>query len=442
MTEGSPTKLLLLLAAPLMLANWGQQLYMIVDSIIVGRGVGVQALAAVGATDWAYWLALWVIQAMTQGFAIPIAQYFGEGDRVRLRQSVAMSVKLCLVIGVGMTALFLLLGRTLLRILQTPADIFEGASVYLLTMYAGILIVMAYNMAASILRALGDGKTPLIAIAVAAVTNIVLDVLFVLVFHWGIFGAAIATITAQLLAFAYCFQVLRKMELLRMDKDDWRYRPDTVARQCQLGFPLALQHVLIAVGGMILQSAINKHGFIFIAGFTATNKVIGLLESSAISLGYAITTYTAQNFGRGLYNRIRQGLKSSVLVAVLLSVVVSGVMLVAGRFVVSLFIDSASADAAQTIDVAYHYLFIASCLLITLYLLHVFRSTLQGIGNAIAPLLSGVMEFIARVSVALVFVPLVSDELIFFAEPTAWIAAAAVLIGVCLQKVHALPHDQ
>src|SRR5699024_1478799 len=152
------------------------------------------ALAAVGATDWAYWLALWVIQAMTQGFAIPIAQYFGEGDRVRLRQSVAMSVKLCLVIGVGMTALFLLLGRTLLRILQTPADIFEGASVYLLTMYAGILIVMAYNMAASILRALGDGKTPLIAIAVAAVTNIVLDVLFVLVFHWGIFGAAIATI--------------------------------------------------------------------------------------------------------------------------------------------------------------------------------------------------------------------------------------------------------
>ena len=182
MTVGSPLKLLIFFSAPLIAANFGQQLYMIVDAIIVGRGVGVEALASVGATDWSYWLALWVVQALTQGFAIPISQYFGEGNHTRLRQTVAMSIKLCILIGIVLTVICLLIARPLLRLLQTPENIFAGALEYLLTMYGGILIVMAYNMAASILRALGDGKTPLIAISIAAVTNIILDLLFVLVF--------------------------------------------------------------------------------------------------------------------------------------------------------------------------------------------------------------------------------------------------------------------
>ena len=181
MTSGNPAKLILSFAIPLILANLGQQFYMIADAIIVGQGVGVDALAAVGAADWSNWLSLWIIMALTQGFAIPVSHYFGKGDTKKLRQSVAAAIKLCLLTGVILTAVFMLAAKPLLTLLQTPENIFGGASEYLLTMYGGIIIVTAYNMSASILRALGDGKTPLIAIAVAAATNIGLDLLFVLV---------------------------------------------------------------------------------------------------------------------------------------------------------------------------------------------------------------------------------------------------------------------
>ena len=439
MTEGRPVSLMAAFAFPLILANLGQQLYMIADAIIVGKGVGVEALAAVGATDWSYWLALWVILALTQGFAIPISHYFGQGNKKKIRQTVAMSVKLCAVSGVILTAICLAAACPLLRLLKTPENIFGQASSYLLTMFAGIPVVMAYNMAAAILRAFGDGKTPLIAIAVAGVTNIILDLLFVLGFHWGVVGAAAATVTAQLLAFLYCFVILKKMELMALRKTDWAIRGYIIKSQCRLALPLALQQILIAIGGMILQSAINSQGFIFIAGFTATNKIYGLLESSAVSLGYAVTTYMAQNYGRGFYHRIREGLKGATLFAVALSVCISAVMIAAGKPVLSLFIDQTSADAPAVLDIAYHYLFIMSCLLFILYLLYVFRNTLQGLENPVGPLLSGIMEFAARVSVAWGFTRIWGDEVIFFAEPFAWVAATAVLIVTCLQTIRKLP---
>ena len=435
MTEGSPAKLILSVSLPLMAANLGQQLYMIVDTMIVGKGVGVEALASVGATDWSYWLALWVIQAMTQGFAISISQHFGEGNQNRIKKTVAMSIWLCLGIGVVLTVSGLVFARFLLRILQTPDPIFQGALSYLMILYAGILVVMAYNMAAAILRSLGDGKTPLIAIVIAAITNILLDLLFVLVFRWGVAGAAFATVLAQLLAFIYCLLVMRKIDLLKMERKDWKPESSIIKRQCGLGIPLALQHVLIAIGGMILQSSINRHGFVFIAGFTATNKIYGLLESSAISLGYAVTTYTAQNYGAGRYDRIRNGLKSSVLIAAAMSVCVSAAMIAGGRAVLGLFIDSTSSSAAEVLEISYHYLFIMSCLLSSLYLLYAFRNTLQGLGNTVAPFLSGVMEFFARVSVAVYFSRLWGTEAIFFAEPCAWAAATLVLVTVCVRQV-------
>lgn len=441
MTTGNPIKLMISFAFPLIVANLGQQLYMIVDTMVVGKGVGVEALASVGATDWSYWLALWVIQAFTQGFAIPISQYFGEGNEIKIKKTVAMSVKLCIIIGTLLTVICLLIARPLLHLLQTPDNIFDGAAAYLLTMFAGIPIVMSYNMASSILRAFGDGKTPLIAIIVAAVTNVALDLLFVLVFHWGIVGAAVATVTAQLLAFIYCLFVLKKIDWIKMERESWETDRQIVKNQCKLGIPLALQNVLIAIGGMILQSAINKQGFIFIAGFTATNKIYGLLESSAISLGYAITTYIAQNYGAGFYSRIRKGLKSAILFALALSVCVSVIMIFGGKIILGLFIDNTNVNATEVLEIAYHYLCIMSCLLWVLYLLFVFRNTLQGLGNASASLLSGIMEFIARVSVAYISINLLGRETIFFAEPCAWMAATVVLIISCIKKVKSLPNN-
>ncbi|WP_415929365.1 MATE family efflux transporter [Zhenpiania hominis] len=434
MTSGKPAKLLLLFSFPLILGNLGQQLYMIVDAIIVGQGVGVEGLAAVGATDWTYWLALWVIQGTTQGFGILIAQYFGEGSREKMRKAIAMSIGLCAGTGVLLTGICLLIARPMLRLLQTPENIFNGASAYLLTMFAGILIVMAYNMAASVLRALGDGRTPLIAIVMAAVTNIALDLLFVFGFHWGVVGAAAATVIAQFIAFLYCFAVLRRMELVKLQRKDWHVDRMMIKRLFSLALPLVLQSILIAAGGMVLQSAINRQGFLFLAGFTATNKVYGLLESSAISLGYAMTTYVAQNYGAGLQQRIRQGVKSGVGIAVLFSVGVTILMILGGKPILSLFIDTSSSNAPKVLEIAYQYLFIMSCLLCALYLLYVFRSTLQGMGNTIIPMLSGLMEFLARVCAALIGARIWGETVLFFAEPGAWIAAAVLLVFGCIWK--------
>lgn len=434
MTSGKPAKLLLLFSFPLILGNLGQQLYMIVDAIIVGQGVGVEGLAAVGATDWTYWLALWVIQGTTQGFGILIAQYFGEGSREKMRKAIAMSIGLCAGTGVLLTGICLLIARPMLRLLQTPENIFNGASAYLLTMFAGILIVMAYNMAASVLRALGDGRTPLIAIVMAAVTNIALDLLFVFGFHWGVVGAAAATVIAQFIAFLYCFTVLRRMELVKLQRKDWHVDRMMIKRLFSLALPLVLQSILIAAGGMVLQSAINRQGFLFLAGFTATNKVYGLLESSAISLGYAMTTYVAQNYGAGLQQRIRQGVKSGVGIAVLFSVGVTILMILGGKPILSLFTDTSSSNAPKVLEIAYQYLFIMSCLLCALYLLYVFRSTLQGMGNTIIPMLSGLMEFLARVCAALIGARIWGETVLFFAEPGAWIAAAVLLVFGCIWK--------
>ena len=372
MTSGKPAKLLLLFSFPLILGNLGQQLYMIVDAIIVGQGVGVEGLAAVGATDWTYWLALWVIQGTTQGFGILIAQYFGEGSREKMRKAIAMSIGLCAGTGVLLTGICLLIARPMLRLLQTPENIFNGA--------------------------------------------------------------AAATVIAQFIAFLYCFTVLRRMELVKLQRKDWHVDRMMIKRLFSLALPLVLQSILIAAGGMVLQSAINRQGFLFLAGFTATNKVYGLLESSAISLGYAMTTYVAQNYGAGLQQRIRQGVKSGVGIAVLFSVGVTILMILGGKPILSLFIDTSSSNAPKVLEIAYQYLFIMSCLLCALYLLYVFRSTLQGMGNTIIPMLSGLMEFLARVCAALIGARIWGETVLFFAEPGAWIAAAVLLIFGCIWK--------
>lgn len=222
MTVGRPTKLILGLAVPLILTNVGQQLYTVADASIVGRGVGVEALAALGATDWLYWLVLWTVQAMTQGFSVLVSQTFGSNDKKGLRKAITMSVLLCAAVGILLTVVFVSSAGWLLHLLDTPENIYDGAHIYLTMMYAGTLITMAYNMAAAILRALGDGKSPLIAMFTAGCLNIVLDLLFVIRFGWGIPGAAAATLLAQLFAFAYCVIALRKIPAASVEKPDWQ----------------------------------------------------------------------------------------------------------------------------------------------------------------------------------------------------------------------------
>ncbi len=427
MTIGKPGRLILRFALPLIIGNLGQQFYMIVDSIIVGQGVGVKGLAAVGATDWTYWLFLWTIQALTQGFSIPIAQRYGMKDFKGLKKALSMSLILCGVMGLALTALGLGSILPLLHILKTPADIYNGAASYLQIMFGGLTAVMAYNMASAILRAFGDGRTPLIAMAIAAITNIALDLLFVMAFGFGIAGAAAATVIAQTVAFGYCLFFLIKHGIFKFRQEDWRLEKETLRSLCVSGCSLAFTHILIAVGGMILQSAINFQGAVFIAAFTAANKLLGLLESSAISLGYSVTTYAAQNWGAGLYDRLKKGLKSALFIALGLSLLITAVMIFAGKPILSLFINAADKKAAEVLDIAYRCLFLMSCFLSFLYLLHILRNALQGIGCGLATILSGAAEFAVRVSSALYFSKRFGETALLFTEPSAWIAAAAVL---------------
>ena len=297
-------KLLLSFSLPLIITNIGQQLYMIADASIVGRGVGVKALAAVGATDWSYWLILWTVTGLTQGFSTFVSRYFGEKNYKDVNKVIAMSTVLCIVIGAFMTVLGLVAARPLLELLNTPDDIIGGATTYLITMVAGTLIVTAYNMASAILRAFGDGKTPMIAMVIAAVLNIGLDILFVFAFRWGIFGAALASVISQLVSFGFCFVRIRSIDCVHMDRSVWKIDWKMVRDMLAFGLPLAFEHIIIAVGGILLQSAVNLQGSIFIAGYTATNKVYGLLECSAISVGLASSTFLAQNYGAGQLERV------------------------------------------------------------------------------------------------------------------------------------------
>lgn len=428
MTEGKPTSLILTFALPLMAGNVFQQLYTVVDTMVVGKYLGVNALAALGASDWLNWMILGIIQGFTQGFAILMAQEFGAKRLEQLRKVIGNSVTLSLISSLALVLIGQLAARPVLMLLQTPDAIIGGSLLYLRIMFLGIPIVMAYNLLACILRSLGDGKTPLQAMVVASLTNIALDLLFVMVFHWGIAGAAVATLIAQMVSGLYCLYHIMKIEFLKMQKNDYMPQGALCGKLMALGSPMAFQNCIIAIGGMIVQFVVNGFGVLFIAGFTATNKLYGILEIAATSYGYSMITYVGQNLGAGKYKRIRQGLRAALVIAVATSIAIALIMLVFGRFILSWFISGTPEEVEQTMQVAYFYLAVMSVCLPILYILHVVRSTIQGMGNTVLPMLSGVMEFTMRTLTALLL-PLALGEIgIFFAEIAAWAGADVVLV--------------
>ena len=428
MTTGKPASLILSFALPLMVGNVFQQLYTVVDTMVVGKALGVNALAALGAAEWMNWLMLGIIQGLTQGFAILMAQEFGAGNPEKLREATGSSILLSIFSALFLVISGQLLARPLLELLQTPPEILGNTLLYLRFIYFGVPIVLAYNLLASILRALGDGKTPLYAMVVASFTNIALDLLFVLVFHWGIAGAAIATLIAQMVSSLYCLWHIRKIDLLILKREHFKLKASLSKKLFLLGMPMAFQNAIIAIGGMIVQSVVNTYGVVFIAGFTATNKLYGILEVAATSYGYSMVTYAGQNLGAGKTDRIRKGMRAANGIAVLTSLVISACMLIFGRFILGLFISGTPQETVQALDVGYFYLTIMSLFLPVLYILHVTRSAIQGMGNTVLPMVSGITEFIMR-TLTSYLLPLAVGEIgIFFAEIMAWIGADVILI--------------
>lgn len=428
MTEGKPLSLIFTFALPLMIGNVFQQLYTVVDTMVVGRALGVNALAALGAADWMNWMMLGIVQGLTQGFGILMAQKFGAGMKEDLRKVIGNSAHLSLISSLILLLVGQLLARPVLGLLQTPAEIMDNALLYLRIMYLGIPVVMAYNLLACILRSLGDSQTPLHAMIVAAIVNIVLDLLFVLGFGLGIGGAAAATLIAQLVSSFYCLHYIRRIDILTLTPADFRLQKGLPVRLFVLGFPMAFQNAIISIGGMIVQFVVNGFGVLFIAGFTATNKLYGMLEVAATSYGYAMVTYVGQNLGAGRTDRIRKGMKASLLISLITSVVIAVIMLLAGKAILGCFISGTPQEFEQTLQIAYFYLAIMSVCLPILYILHVTRSAIQGMGNTVLPMVSGIAEFIMRAVTAIFLPMLIGETGIFFAEITAWLGADIILV--------------
>lgn len=428
MTSGTPGKLIFLFAIPLMLGNVFQQLYTMIDTMIVGQIVGVNALAALGASDWLVWLVFGIVTGMTQGFSILISQIYGAEQWEDLKKTVAMTYMWTAVIAVLVVIVSQVTVRSILVFMNTPEEILPITLQYIRIIFWGIPVIAAYNVLAAVLRALGNSKAPLFAMIVAALTNIVLDLLFVAVFHWGVIGAAVATVMAQAVSTIYCYLVLRKIEVVRMNRSHYQWYKNLSGKMIKLGIPLAFQNVIISVGGMVVQTVVNGFGVLFVAGFTATNKMYGILECAAIAFGYAITTYVGQNLGAGLYDRIKKGVHQGALMAILTSVIISVAMIVFGKNILSLFISGTPEEIELVLDIAFRYLRIMAYMLWILYLLHLYRSALQGLGNTVVPMVSGIVEFIMRVGAAIVLPMFVGSDGIFYAEISAWTGAAVLLM--------------
>lgn len=427
MTKGNPGRLILMFAVPLMIGNVFQQLYTMVDTVVVGQVAGVQALAALGAVEWIMWMVLGVSSGITQGFAILIAQDYGARKWKQLKKTVAHSYVLTTITAVLLFLTSQIFAHWILSFLNTPDNIIGMSLLYLRIVFCGIPVVAAYNVFAGVLRSLGNSRTPLVAMVIAAGINIILDLVFVAGFHMGVAGAALATVIAQCFSALYCFIIVRKIEIVHITKDDFRAVPGLNRELLSLATPILFQDVIISLGGLAVQFVVNGYGFLFVAGFTATNKLYGILEMAAISYGYAIITYVGQNLGAGQISRIKKGVHISGFLAFLTSAFISVMMFIFGKHILRMFISGNPAQTEQVLGIAWHYLSIMASVLCILYFLHVYRSALQGLGDTMIPMLSGVVEFFIRVGVALLLPKIMGQNGIFYAEITAWTGAAVLL---------------
>jgi len=438
MTMGNPLGLLVRFSVPLMIGGVFQQLYTIVDTMVVGKVLGVQALAAVGAVEWLNWMIVNLIQSLMQGFAILIAQEFGAKRIGKLKDVLGSSIVMAALAG----GIFLLFGQGIaaqgLRLLQIPKEIIGNSLLYVRVLFCGIPVVTAYNLFACILRSLGDSQTPLRAMAIASVINIALDLLFVLVLGWGIAGAAIATVLAQVSSAGYCWLRLRGMDLMALTKAHYQVKPLLWGEMLKLSLPVIFQTVVIAVGGLVLQGVINSFGVLYVAAYTATNKILIVMESCSISYGYAMLTYTGQNYGASKFHRIRQGVNAGNLICLITSLVLSPIAIIWGREILLLFISGSAAEVQQTIEIAYVYLQIISYLLPVLYTIYIVRSALQAIGDTVIPMVSGIVELVMRVGGALLLPMLFAQVTVFFSGPLAWFGANFILYPVYFYRLKKL----
>lgn len=426
MTEGSPFRLILKFTVPLIFGNLFQQLYSMVDTIIVGRFLGKEALAGVGSTGSVNYLIIGFCLGLCSGFAIPVAQRFGARNFEELRRFVGNILWLASGFGIGMTVLTVALCGPILQAMSTPADIFQNAYSYIVIIFAGIPATIFYNMLAGLLRALGDSRTPVMFLVLASVINIVLDLVLVLGTPMGVAGAALATVISQLVSGAACLVfIIRRFPILHVSRDDCRFRKAYARELCGIGVPMGLQCSITAIGGILLQSSVNALGSIAVASVAAASKLSMFFSCAFDAMGVSMSTYGGQNVGARKFSRIQPGLRSGMILETVYSLAAFAVILAFGRPLVTLFIDRSEAGI---IEGAYQFLLINFSFYIALGAVNVFRLLIQGMGYSKVAMLAGVCEMVARGFVGLVLVPAFGFTAACFANPLAWVLADVFLI--------------
>ncbi len=426
MTSGSPEKMIFHFTLPIFIGNVFQQFYSMADTVIVGKFIGTKALAAVGSTGTIMFLINGFVLGMTAGFTVLTAQKFGAGDMKAMRQTVGSAALLGIIMSVILTAVGMLGMRPLLTFMQTPDDIFRDAYAYIMVICAGIGAQMLYNLLSSVLRALGNSKVPLYFLILAALLNIVLDMVFITVFHMGAAGAAWATIVSQGISGLLCLvYIIKAVPVLHLQKEDWKPNLHLLKIQLSVGLPMALQYSITAIGTMMVQTALNLLGSTQVAAFTAASKIEQVVTQAYVAMGTTMATYCAQNMGAGKIRRIRQGFKAITIMGIIYSVVVAAVIMTVGKYMTYLFLSGDLTEIMQSVDI---YLKCVGAFFIPLTVVNVYRNGIQGMGYGLLPMMAGVAELIGRGVVAVLATRQKSYVGACMASPAAWVLAGGLLL--------------
>ena len=426
MTSGNPLKLIIGFAIPMFLGMLFQQFYSMVDTVIVGKFLGVGPLAGVGSTSSLNFLVIGFCTGVCNGFAIPVSQMFGAKRDSELRRFVANSAWLCVIFSVVITTAIVACCRPLLTLMHTPKDIFEYAYVYIVIIFLGIPTTFLYNVTAAIIRSLGDSRSPVVFLAIASGINIVLDIVFIVAFHMGVEGPALATVISQgISGLLSLFYMKKKFEILRISKEEWKMRGSYMKTLCYMGIPMGLQYSVTAIGTLVIQAAINGFGSMTVAGVTAAQRINAFISCPIEAIGATMAPYSGQNMGAGKLDRVGKGLRDASLLGFVISAVLFVFVLLTGKQLSLLFLDTAD---AQVVAYSYRFLVFTAAGYCLLVLVNTVRFTIQGMGFSVFAITSGVLEMIARSLAGLVVVPLIGYTGICLAHPMAWIFADAFLI--------------
>lgn len=418
MTKGNVTKLILAFTFPVLLGNLFQQFYTMADTMMVGQILGVQALAAMGATASLSNLVIGLTTGISMGAAIMIAQYYGAKHEQGMKKATAGCILVCAISAVVIFVVTLLTKTPVLQLLQTPKQILSMADGYLTILFAGVFITMAYNTMASMLRSIGDSKTPLYFLIVASIVNVGLDYVFIKYFGWGMNGAAYATVIAQVLSVILCyFYIRKKYPIFLLKREDFHVEKEILLKQTSMGISMGLMNSIVSIGSVILQSAVNRLGEVTIAAHTAARKVVEMFMQPLSSIAIADTTFVSQNLGAKQYARIREGVRKSVWISFVWVLIVVVLSFTCIDFFIGFLI---STEQVEVISLAAMYSRISSVFYFVLAILFIYRNSLQGLGNGKGPILSSCIEMVVKIVATFALIPFTGYLGVCFAEPIAW----------------------